>query len=106
MLRLLILLLIACLAAPAVATEACEPPPAEVGAQSAHGHHAPPETPAPAPEESASHGCIGCIPPASAIAPGAGDPLPPSPQRHGFPPAADRGRTGFAPIPPPPRHFA
>ena len=65
--RLLLTLLIICLALPAVAVEACAPPmqPAADAAMAMHEHHAPP---APAeedrgPDAAMQHGCIGCVPP-------------------------------------------
>ena len=72
--RLLLTLLIVCLAIPAVAVEACAPPvrPAADAAMdpamAMHEHHAPAAPAAPgdddkAPNPGMQHGCIGCVPP-------------------------------------------
>lgn len=103
--RLLLTLLIACLALPAVAVEACAPPPQDA-AMAMHGHHAPP---APVdedqtPDTAAQHGCIGCVPPLAVSALPAGAPLITRP-------FADRPPTlniapPYGPTPPPPRLHA
>lgn len=106
--RLLLTLLIICLALPAVAVEACAPPvqPATDAAMAMHEHHAPP---APAEDErgpnaSPQHGCIGCVPPLTAPAMPATAPLLAGPFA-GEPPALDLVIPA-GPTPPPPRPAA
>ena len=101
MLRLLLSLLISCLALPAVAAETC-PPPAASQAIGAHGHHGAP-TEDPAPVQSIKHSCIGCIPLSHPVAPmGETAAVPSGPAFEVDVPSLALARDD-EPVPPPPR---
>ncbi len=116
--RLLLALLIVCLALPAVAVEACAPPVQPVHDMAAHdmashdmaahGHHAP-AAPAPAdedrgPDAAAQHACIGCVPPLAT--PGGPDAMPVIATPFASEPASLNLVPPYGPAPPPPRFRA
>ncbi len=107
--RLLLSLLLACLAFPAMAAPHCDPAPAMTRAHAAQGHEAMHHRQAPAPADSPSlhHDCIGCIAPIARAAYRpeqeplyAALPVRPLTDTDGF------ARSSGAPETPPPRHLA
>lgn len=105
MMRLLLALLIVCLALPTLAAEACAPQPSQP-AMATHGHHAPqaPDDREQTPGDSRQHVCIGCVPPLTLPAVGN------SPILIARPPAGEvlalDLAPSYGPAPPPPRRSA